>query len=217
MSIETTPAFDRSASRWPIGPLLALAASAWAAMIVALAVAGVFDVPPDQPAIPVATAVAVPVLLFLAGMAVFARFRAWALALDPVLLTSMQAWRVVGAAFLIVYAFGGLPGFFAWPAGLGDIAVGLAAPFVVWRLLKHAEFFASARFRLFHYAGLFDFAVAVVTGIASRNQIPGLVEGVTSSAMGQAPLVLIPALAVPAFIILHLIVLMQVRARRAQA
>ena len=54
----------------------------------------------------------------------------------------------------------------------------------------------------------------MTAGVASRNQIPGLVEGITSSAMGQVPLVLIPTLAVPAFIILHLIVLMQIRERR---
>ena len=136
-------------------------------------------------------------------------FRALLFSLDPVLLTEFQAWRIVGGAFLIVYAFGHLPGLFAWPAGLGDVAVGVAAPFIVWRLRRDRAFLGTTRFRLFHYAGLFDFAVAVTTGIASRNAIPGLVEGVNSSPMGQLPLVMIPTLVVPAFIILHLIVLMQ--------
>src|ERR687898_2615628 len=42
--------------------------------------------------------------------------------------------RVVGGLFLIVMAQGHLPAAFALPAGLGDIAIGVAAPFVARRL-----------------------------------------------------------------------------------
>lgn len=181
----------------------------WAGIVAVLAGYGVFDVAVSEPAMPTLLAIAIPVGLFVAAVLASGSLRAWALSLDPVLLTEFQAWRVLGGAFLIVFAFGHLPGMFAWPAGVGDVAVGLAAPFVVWRLRRDPGFLATSRFRLFHYAGLFDFAVAVTTGIASRNSIPGLVEGVNSSAMGQLPLVIIPTLVVPAFIILHLIVLMQ--------
>ena len=48
----------------------------------------------------------------------------------------------------------------------------------------------------------------------ARNNIPGLVEGVTSSAMGELPLVLVPAFGVPIFIILHMIVLAQIWEQR---
>lgn len=56
--------------------------------------------------------------------------------------------------------------------------------------------------------------VALGTGVAARNAIPGLVDQVTSAPMGVLPLALIPAFAVPAFIILHLSALMQARAAR---
>ncbi len=49
------------------------------------------------------------------------------LGVDIGLVTSFQAWRVAGFVFLPLLAFGHLPGLFAWPAGLGDVAVGLAA------------------------------------------------------------------------------------------
>jgi len=191
---------------------LGLTAVAWIATVIGLAIGGVFDVPPEEPALPTLLAIAIPVAAFGATMVLSPRMRGLALNLDPVLLTEFQAWRILGGIFLAVYAFGHLPGFFAWPAGLGDVAVGIAAPFMAWSLRTRPGFLTSGRFRMFTYFGLADFAVAVGTGLAARNQIPGLVDGVTNSAMGQTPLVLIPTVAVPIFIILHLIMLMQVRA-----
>ena len=45
-------------------------------------------------------------------------------------LVGVQLYRALGVIFLILYASGKLPGLFAWPAGVGDIAVGLLAPVV---------------------------------------------------------------------------------------
>ena len=45
-----------------------------------------------------------------------------------------HTFRVEGAAFLIMMALGHLPALFALPAGLGDIAAGIAAPLVAYRL-----------------------------------------------------------------------------------
>ena len=44
--------------------------------------------------------------------------------------------RVVGVAFLPYLALGHLPALFALPAGLGDIAAGIAAPLVARRLAR---------------------------------------------------------------------------------
>lgn len=51
-------------------------------------------------------------------------------------LTIPHTLRVVGVLFLIVMAQGHLPAAFALPAGLGDIAIGVAAPFVARRLAR---------------------------------------------------------------------------------
>ena len=193
-----------------LGTLLGM----WGAVIIALAVQGVFDVPQTEPAWPTLLAIAGPVFLFLAAVLFSSKLRRWVLDLDPVLLTELQAWRIMGGAFLVVYAFGILPGLFAWPAGLGDVAVGIAAPFMAWQLRNDPSFLTSGRYRGFLFFGLADFVVAVSTGIAARAPITGVVEQVTSAAMGQIPLVLIPTLAVPTFIILHLIVLMQITIQR---
>jgi hypothetical protein len=127
----------------------------------------------------------------------------------------LQHWRVLGFGFLTLYFYGVLPGLFAWPAGLGDVLVGLMAPFVVLRLRKDASFATSAAFTRFHYLGLLDFAVAVVTVGLAAGSFPALIpSGVTGAPMDVWPLNLFPSFGVPIFIILHLTVLFKVRELR---
>jgi len=192
---------------WLLGGALV---SVWFGVIFALAANGSFALQPGESPIIIVTAILAPPLVFLLAVLSFPWLRAWALSLDPALLTALQGWRVLGGGFLMLYAFGHLPGFFAWPAGVGDVAVGLGAPFAAIALARGHLSITSPRLLAVHGAGLLDFVVAAGTGIAARNQIPGLVESVTSSAMGDLPLVLVPAFAVPVFIILHLIVLVQI-------
>ncbi len=45
-------------------------------------------------------------------------------------LVGVQFYRALGAIFLLLYTAGKLPGLFAWPAAVGDIAIGLSAPVV---------------------------------------------------------------------------------------
>jgi hypothetical protein len=45
-------------------------------------------------------------------------------------LVSVQFYRALGVIFLILYAGGKLPGLFAWPAGVGDVIVGVMAPVI---------------------------------------------------------------------------------------
>ena len=47
-----------------------------------------------------------------------------------------HSFRVAGVVFLLYLAFGHLPALFALPAGLGDIAAGVAAPLVAFRLAR---------------------------------------------------------------------------------
>src|SRR5687768_13938858 len=62
------------------------------------------------------------------------RFRNYLLSLDLRLLLAAQLWRVIGIAFLFALAFGKLPAGFAVPAGIGDLATGIAALAVVLAL-----------------------------------------------------------------------------------
>jgi hypothetical protein len=89
---------------------------------------GAFERPPGTPPVPILIGAVGPLVVFLAGYWGSPRFRAFVLAIDLPLATAIQAWRAGGLGFLALYAHGVLPGVFAWPAGLGDIAIGVTAP-----------------------------------------------------------------------------------------
>ena len=99
---------------------------------------------------PIALTAIVPVALFLGAYAVSPSLRMFVLGQDIRTLTMLHMWRIIGFVFLALYAFDVLPALFAWGAGLGDVAIGLAAPFVVARLARDPGFVRSRRFILFH-------------------------------------------------------------------
>jgi len=167
---------------------------------------------------PIAVSVITPVALFLSAYAVSTRFRAFVLSQDLRLLTMLQHWRVIGFVFLALYAFDVLPGLFAWPAGIGDVAMGLAAVFIVARIDRDPDFVRSSGFVRYNLLGLLDFIVAVVTAGLTSGAFPDLIpHGLTSAPMDVWPLNIFPSFIVPAFIILHLTVLLKVRHLRRAA
>ena len=199
---------------WSRGAVLATAALAagWIAVAYLFAAAGGFTAGPATVLRPIALAALVPPALFLLAYGLSARTRALVLALDPVRLTMLQQWRVMGFAFILLYAHGVLPGVFAWPAGLGDVAVGLTAAWVVARLARDPGFLRAPGFVAFHLAGILDFAVAVIAAGLTAGAYPGLLsDGVTGAAMEAWPLNLFPLVIVPGFLILHLAVLLRLR------
>ncbi len=111
--------------------------------------------------------------------------------------------------FLAFYAFGLLPGPFAWPAGVGDAAVGLAAPFVLLAMLRRSPTWRRQVLWL-NIAGLLDFIGAVGTGVLSSDNSIGLVaDGATRVSFGSLPLSLIPTFAVPLWTLFHIVSLLQ--------
>ncbi|MDH3969286.1 MAG: hypothetical protein OEU56_19900 [Rhodospirillales bacterium] len=194
--------------------LLAALLLLWLAAAYALGVTEVLTTDGLQPFRPVLLTILVPLGLFLAA-AGSARFRAFVLALDIRQLTMLQHWRVIGFAFLPLTAFGVLPGLFAWPAGLGDVAIGLAAPFVVTALARRPDFAESRRFLAFHLLGILDFVVAAGAATLSSGAVPALHAGpLTSAAMEVWPLSIFPTFIVPLFLMAHLAVLFQALAGR---
>ena len=106
---------------------------AWAAFSLILNVLGVFATSSDKPPLPLLISVIGPPILFVIAYSFSAKVRTLSLSLDLRLLTAMQAWRVVGAMFLVLMSFGLLPGTFAWPAGIGDLIVGAYLHLWFWR------------------------------------------------------------------------------------
>ena len=123
----------------------------------------------------------------------------------PARLALPHTLRVVGVLFLIVMALGHLPAAFALPAGLGDIAIGVAAPFVARRLARSNDAAGAVRFNVL---GILDLGVAGVIGFL----LLGLVEVTPSTApLTLLPLALIPTAAVPLAVALHIVSLRRLR------
>jgi len=167
---------------------------------------------------PIAITVLIPVLVFLGFYIASTRFRDFVLAQDIRLLTALQLWRVVGFAFLALYAFSILPGLFAWPAGLGDVAIGLSAAFVITKIDRDPNYVFSKGFTRFQFLGMLDFVGALATAALTSGAFSQLTpNGLTSAALDVWPLNLFPSFIVPAFIILHLAVILKVRHLRQQS
>jgi hypothetical protein len=191
--------------------LIAAVLAAWFALVVLLGAHGVFAQPPGTPPLPIFIGFAVPIIIFFALYGFSRTFRAFVLGLDLRLVTAIQAWRFGGLSFIALYTYGVLPGLFAWPAGLGDIAIGLTAPWVMRALERRPEFAASKSFVVWNLLGILDQLIAVGTGTASALLAVGAAGEVTTAPMAGLPLVLIPVFLVPIFIMLHVAALLQAR------
>ncbi len=191
---------------------LVLAALAlWLGVVAFLGYRGAFVGSADSPPLPIFFGLAIPLTVFFAAYFGWSAFRAFILGADLRLVSAIQAWRWGGLGFLTLYAHGVLPGLFAFPAGLGDMAIGVTAPWIVLSLVRQPSFAASRRYVTWNILGIVDFVVAVSMGTVCSGFIHGLDLNVTTSAMAQLPLILIPAYMVPFFIMLHSTALFQAR------
>lgn len=193
--------------------LAILIVAGWLLAVVLGGVAGMFETGPSRPPLPILAALAVPLGIFGLAYALWPRFRDFVLSLDLCVLTAMQSWRVIGGMFVFLWAFDLRPALFAFPAGLGDVAVGVAAVFVLRAMIDEAPSWRR-KVLLLNLGGLLDFVGAFATGILTSNSALGFLAGERAdqwASMGSMPLSLIPTFAVPMWIILHLISLLQLR------
>jgi hypothetical protein len=126
-------------------------------------------------------------------------------------LIGVQLYRALGVMFLILHAGGMLPGLFAFPAGIGDILVGLLAPIVALAYARNPQG-STGLVIAWNILGIADLVVAVTTGfITAPSPLLPFVGQPTSELMSVLPLVVIPTFAVPLSILLHLASLLKLR------
>ena len=195
-----------------MGRLTWVALAVWCASVFGLGAAGAFVGPPGQPPLALVAGATLPLMIFGVVYRGSRAFRDLVLTADLRLVTAFQGWRWAGFGLLSLWAHGVLPGLFAWVAGLGDMAVGFTAPWIVLALARDRTFAGTRRFALFNWLGILDLVVALSLGGASAVLLRG---GVTTAAMAQLPEIMIPAFMVPLFLMLHVTSLLQ--ARRAAA
>jgi hypothetical protein len=175
----------------------------WLALSIAVAAMGVYHV--GASAIPtIQYGIALPILI---GSLLLWRSDTVARLVDAVpqqWLIGVQLYRALGVIFLILYVAGKLPALFAWPAGVGDIAIGLLAP-VVALAYARAPRDTVGLVRTWNVLGILDLVVAVTTGfITAPSFIQPVVVQPSSELMTMLPMVLIPVYLVPLSIMLHI-------------
>ena len=213
-SITGNVASELNIGRSSVRSVVFVALALWFGVVFLLASQGAFVAGANSPPLPIFFGVAIPLVLFLTAYFTWKSFRDFILGADLRLVAAIEAWRWGGLGFLSLYAYGILPGLFALPAGLGDMAIGITAPWIVISLVRNPLFAASRRFVIWNILGIVDFVVAVSTATLSSGAFPGitaLIGNVTTSPMARLPLVLIPAFMVPFFTMLHLTALFQTR------
>jgi hypothetical protein len=126
-------------------------------------------------------------------------------------IVGVQLYRALGLIFLVLYASGKLPGLFAWPAGAGDIAVGLLAPIVAGLYAANSQRFAASVWA-WNVFGIADLVVAVGTGfLTSPSSLQLFAFANPSEIISTFPLVLVPVYLVPLSILLHFASLAKLR------
>jgi hypothetical protein len=190
---------------------VAIVLAAWFILVMLLGASGAFVSPPGSPPLRLLIGVTAPIVVFLAGYGISRSFRELVLTADLRLMMAIQAWRLAGLVFLALHTSGVLPGSFAWPAGLGDIAIGVTAPWVLAALINRPGFAGSKTFMVWNALGLLDLVVAVGTGALSSILAVGVTGETATSPMTLLPLVLIPAYLVPIFAMLHMTAFFQAR------
>jgi hypothetical protein len=181
-----------------LGGAAAVVLGGWFTATSVIASHGWYDTGASQmPWLPVAVAGSLGTLLALSRIPVVARaLTAPGMASRLVL---PHAFRVAGVFWLLYLAFGHLPALFALPAGLGDIAAGIAALLVAYRLAQGTGRRAALWFNAY---GLTDLAVGMTLGALTGY---GLLHVTPSSApISQLPLALVITADVPLMIALHI-------------
>lgn len=183
----------------------------WAVVAFALSWAGAFQASKNAFFPMIAIGIALPLV---AGILLVSRSKRFEEILNNIpqhWLVGIQIYRSIGILFLVLYSAGRLPGVFALPAGIGDMAIGLSAPIV-------AYFYATSSKRsclavlFWNLAGIADLVVAITIGfLSSASQFQLLSQNNPNTMITAFPLVLIPTFAVPLSIVLHLASLKKLR------
>jgi hypothetical protein len=185
---------------------------AWLAADVALGAVGAFAATPHRPVPGIVVGIALPLI---GGLWLLRRPNGLSRVVDSVptpWLIGVQVYRVAGVVFILAWLDGLIPGVFALPAGLGDLAVGLSAPFVAARVGD-----GTARSRriavIWNIAGITDLVMAVTLGaLTSSTPLWPVAFGRPNPLISRLPFVLIPVFAVPLSVLLHFVTLRRLHA-----
>jgi hypothetical protein len=184
-----------------------VALAAWFVVITGLGVGGFFDYRGGAGTPGLGVAVLLPVLGVVLWAARSARLRAVVRDIPVTTLIGINAVRVLGVFFVLLYAAGRLPAPFPPEAGWGDILIGVTALPVAAIVAARAPGWRFTAL-LWNGLGLLDLVTAIFLGATSAEGSPiRLFTGEPSTLiMSGMPWVLIPAFLVPLLMLTHVAV-----------
>jgi hypothetical protein len=206
---STWPDTDRAKALWTISTLLV----GWFVIAALTSIAGVYRPQSGPPTIQYGLLIPIIVgVLLFRSVPLLRR----TLAVVPnSWLVGLQLYRVLGVIFLVLYAGAHLPAAFALPAGIGDVLVGIFAPFAAASFARSPEA-STRRVRLWNWIGIADLVIALSMGFAtSPSPFQLLSFDHPNQLVGMFPLALIPVFAVPLSILLHIASLQKLRQRQS--
>ena len=210
---QRLPATQRSATIW-VGAAVVIA---WAGLSVALAARGTYAGTAHTRVPLIAFGIVVPLIAGGVVLSTSQRWRSVVRSVPVPWLVGVQVYRVLGVLFVLAYLQHRMPGQFALPAGIGDIAVGLLAPVAAYAALR-GDRLGTGLARAWNVLGIADLVLAVTLGfLTSPSAFQQLALEAPNSAISRYPFVLIPVFAVPASILLHACALWRLRSAPAAA
>ena len=200
---------DSAASRVRI----AVGLAAWFVLVVILATARIlyYQSAIGPPGVGVGLAVLLPVVILCLIVMRSERLRRMLDSVPLSLLIGVNALRVLGVLFVLLYASGRLPAPFAPAAGWGDIIAGVVAvplAWLVWRRERDVRGWVLA----WNIFGIADLVNAIGLGVISSPGPLQVFGGEPGAAMmATLPWLLIPAFLVPLLACTHLAVFYRLR------
>ncbi|HLZ02454.1 MAG TPA: hypothetical protein VKR55_09925 [Bradyrhizobium sp.] len=188
----------------------------WLVAVWLLAGVGAFE--PGMPIPLLPPAIVLPLIIGFVALRSADRIRAAIDAVPSSWLVGLQVYRVFGGVFVVFWALGALPGAWALPAGLGDLAVGiLALPAAV--AVASGTQSGRAVGVAWNLLGIADVVSAVTLGALTAPgplQLQALAPDHSNLVVGAYPIALTPAFVVPLSLILHGLSLRRLRRQAAR-
>jgi hypothetical protein len=201
-TLATTKSTDLRTGDDPGYAAALIALVAWFFVTIWLGLSGALG-STGKPPVGLGAAIGIPLLVFALDARLGGPLSRAFSRIDLATLTALQTFRVAGVFFLIAWSQGTLPGAFAFPAGIGDIAIGVAAPFVAAAVTGRQRGHLTLAV-IFNLAGVVDLVTAVSAGVTHSSSALGFLAGsVTTDRLGHYPFSLIPTFFVPLALVLH--------------
>jgi hypothetical protein len=186
---------------------------AWFALVLAIGAGGALD-PIRGFGVPaLGVTVALPVAALATAFFAFGPIRAAILAAPLPALVAVNAIRILGVLFVLLYVRGELPAPFAPSAGWGDIFMGVTALPLAWSIIRFGSRVRPLVFA-WNVIGIADLVDAVALGaLSAPGPLQVFLGHPDSSAMTTLPWLIVPGFLVPCLMFLHVVIFYRLLAK----